>query len=135
MKINRRRFLAGSAAAGALTFLPSVRVEAAIRSDSYATLIDLVKCDGCAGKDQPLCVTSCRQGRQSEFPDPPKSQLQDYWPQKKHEDWSDKRLPIASPRTTGFLYSRLKLKEIQFPFPGAVCTATAHPVPNCVRLG
>lgn len=91
MKINRRRFLAGSAAAGALTFLPSVRVEAAIRPDSYATLIDLVKCDGCAGKDQPLCVTSCRQGRQSEFPDPAKSQLRDYWPQKKHEDWSDKR--------------------------------------------
>ena len=91
MKLNRRKFISGSAAVGALTFLPHVRVEAAIREDSYATLIDLTKCDGCAGKDQPLCIVACRQGRKRDFPEPAADQLRDYWPQKKHEDWSGKR--------------------------------------------
>ena len=91
MKMNRRNFITGTAAAGALTILPSVRTEAAVRPDSYATLIDLTRCDGCADREQPLCVSSCRQGRADVFPDPPADQLRDYWPQKKHEDWSRKR--------------------------------------------
>lgn len=91
MKLNRRAFITGAAAAGALTVLPTVRAEAAIQPDSYATLIDLTRCDGCVGKEQPLCVASCRDGRAEEFPNPPQNQLRDYWPQKQHEDWSDKR--------------------------------------------
>ena len=91
MKINRRKFISGTAAAGALTFLPNVQAQAAIRDDSYATLIDLTKCDGCADKEQPLCVTSCRQGREKDFPNPAPEKLRDYWPQKKHEDWSSRR--------------------------------------------
>ncbi len=91
MKLNRRKFMSGSAAVGALTFLPHVRVEAAIGENSYATLIDLTKCDGCAGKAQPLCIVACRQGREKDFPEPSADQLRDYWPQKMHEDWSDKR--------------------------------------------
>lgn len=91
MKLNRRTFITGAAAAGALTVLPTVRAEAAIQPDSYATLIDLTRCDGCVGKEQPLCVASCRDGRAEEFPNPPQNQLRDYWPQKQHEDWSDKR--------------------------------------------
>lgn len=71
MKLNRRTFITGAAAAGALTVLPTVRANAAIRPDSYATLIDLTKCDGCIGKEQPLCMASCRQGRADEFPNPP----------------------------------------------------------------
>lgn len=91
MKLNRRTFITGSAAAGALTFLPSVRAEAAPKKDSYATLIDLGKCDGCTGYAQPMCAVSCREGRNESFPAPRKSQLRDYWPQKRHEDWSTKR--------------------------------------------
>lgn len=90
MRIDRRTFLRGVGAAGAYTLLPSPGLEAAIRPDSYATLIDLEKCDGCAGRAQPLCVTSCRENRQNAFPRPDKEQLLDYWPQKKHEDWSEK---------------------------------------------
>ncbi|MFW2367333.1 MAG: 4Fe-4S dicluster domain-containing protein [Desulforhopalus sp.] len=91
MQMNRRKFITGAAAAGALTLLPAPRSEAAVTPDSYATLIDLAKCDGCEGKEVPLCVSSCRTQRQDAFPDPPKEQLRDYWPQKKHEDWSGKR--------------------------------------------
>ena len=91
MKLNRRKFISGTAAAGALTFLPNVQAHAAIGDDSYATLIDLTKCDGCEGKPQPLCIASCRQGREEDFPNPVSEQLRDYWPQKKHEDWSGKR--------------------------------------------
>lgn len=91
MQMNRRKFITGAAAAGALTLLPAPRSEATITPDSYATLIDLAKCDGCEDKEVPLCVSSCRTKRQAAFPNPPKEQLRDYWPQKKHEDWSGKR--------------------------------------------
>lgn len=71
--------------------LPVSAVQASPGPDSYATLIDLTKCDGCAGKPTPLCVESCRSGRRDVFPNPEEDQLLDYWPQKKHEDWSRKR--------------------------------------------
>lgn len=91
MKINRRSFITTGAAAGALTFLPSAPAAGAIRPDSFATLIDLTKCDGCPNHPVPLCVSACRNGRKSSFPEPSKEELRDYWPQKKHEDWSSKR--------------------------------------------
>jgi len=91
MKIDRRKFITGGAAASALTFLPKTGAVAAVTPDSYATLIDLHKCDGCSGRKEQLCVSACRSGRQADFPAPPKEQLRDYWPQKKHEDWSTKK--------------------------------------------
>lgn len=91
MKIDRRTFLGGTGAAGALLFLPKANAHAAIADDSYATLIDLEKCDGCSTLDSPRCVSSCRSERQGSFPNPPKEELRDYWPQKKHEDWSEKK--------------------------------------------
>jgi len=92
MKITRRKFISGSAAVGALTILPTVSpANTAVRADSYATLLDLNKCDGCSGRPIPLCVQACREGRQDSFPEPSKDQLRDYWPQKKYEDWSSKR--------------------------------------------
>ncbi len=90
MRINRRTLLSGVGAAGLLALLPTGKMQAAIRPDSYATLIDLQKCDGCVGKEMPLCVSACRTNRQSSFPRPDKDQLKDYWPQKQHEDWSEK---------------------------------------------
>ena len=91
MQVDRRTFIIGAGAAGALVLLPKKEAEAKIRDDSYATLIDLSKCNGCKSYDTPLCITACRQGRQENFPNPPKEELRDYWPQKRHEDWSDKK--------------------------------------------
>lgn len=91
MKIDRRTFITGAGTAGALVLLPKTNVQAAISDDSFATLIDLTQCDGCSAYETPLCVTACREGRKDVFPNPPKEELKDYWPQKKHEDWSGKR--------------------------------------------
>lgn len=92
MKINRRSLILGTAVAGALTVLPRVETAAAAPAkESWASLIDLSLCDGCEGKAQPLCVIACRTERHDSFPEPAADQLRDYWPQKKHEDWSDKR--------------------------------------------
>ncbi len=91
MRITRRTFLAGTGAAALSIAIPRKSAMAAISDDSYATLIDLTLCDGCKDKDTPLCVSSCRDGNMEKFPNPEKDQLRDYWPQKKHEDWSNKR--------------------------------------------
>jgi len=91
VKIDRRTFITGTGAAGALVLLPKDRAQAAIADDSYATLIDLEKCDGCSDSDSPRCVTSCRTKRSDSFPNPPKEELRDYWPQKKHEDWTGRK--------------------------------------------
>lgn len=91
MKMDRRTFITGTGAAGALVFLPKGHADAAIRDDSYASLIDLTQCDGCKDFDSPRCIDACRTGRKNAFPKPRKEELRDYWPQKKHEDWSDKK--------------------------------------------
>lgn len=91
MKIDRRTFIAGTGAAGTLVLLPNTSAQAAISDDSFATLIDLTKCDGCSAHETPLCVTACREGKKDVFPNPSKEELKDYWPQKKHEDWSEKK--------------------------------------------
>jgi Fe-S-cluster-containing dehydrogenase component len=91
MKISRRTLLLGGTAAGALALIPAHRAEAEVSPTSYATLIDLTKCDGCQGRENQLCVNACRTARQNDFPRPAADQLLDYWPQKKHEDWSNKK--------------------------------------------
>ncbi len=91
MNISRRAFLGGVATAGAACLLPSKKAHAAISSDSYATLIDLTRCDGCPNRDMPACVEACRSANADRFPEPDPAMLKDYWPQKKHEDWSSKR--------------------------------------------
>ena len=91
MKIDRRTFITGTGAASALVLLPKNNAHAAIADNSYATLIDLEKCDGCSTLDSPRCVSACRSERKDSFPNPSKEELRDYWPQKKHEDWSDKK--------------------------------------------
>ncbi|WP_231563761.1 MULTISPECIES: 4Fe-4S dicluster domain-containing protein [Anoxybacillus] len=50
----------------------------------------MTKCDGCAAYDTPLCVTACRQKNEHRFPQPQKP-IKDYWPRKKHEDWSNEK--------------------------------------------
>lgn len=54
------------------------------------TLIDLTKCDGCKDQEIPACVNVCREKNKNRFPKPV-SNINNYWPQKKYEDWSEKR--------------------------------------------
>jgi formate dehydrogenase iron-sulfur subunit len=96
MAITRRTFLkraaiSGIAAAALVTGTKKAVAEIAA-SAQYATVIDLTKCDGCSSSPTgtPLCILACRQKNQDNYPEPEKP-IMDYWPQKKHEDWSDRR--------------------------------------------
>ncbi|MEL1133880.1 4Fe-4S dicluster domain-containing protein [Desulfitobacterium sp. THU1] len=94
-KISRRAFLKRTSAAGLLGALAATGLSTSVQAselnnEKLGTLIDLTLCDGCKGKPTPLCATACRQHNQSRFPEPQKP-LKMYWPQKKVEDWSDKR--------------------------------------------
>ncbi len=93
--ITRRDFIKRTAAAAAITGtavagISKKPVMANSLDGQLATVIDLTKCDGCAGLDVPQCVTACRQKNQDRFPEPIKD-IPNYWPQKKHEDWSKRR--------------------------------------------
>ena len=93
-KISRRSFFNRSAAAGALGFLAASGLDKPVYgmsgSQEIGTVIDLTKCDGCKELETPLCVSACRQKNKANFPEPVHP-IQDYWPQTKHEDWSDKK--------------------------------------------
>lgn len=91
MKMNRRTFLVGAAAAATGALIPKGNLQAAVKDTSYASLIDLTKCDGCVNKGSQACVDACRSGNKVNFPEPDPEKIKDYWPQKKHEDWSNKR--------------------------------------------
>jgi Fe-S-cluster-containing dehydrogenase component len=65
-------------------------VALASTGEPVGTMIDLTTCDGCKGKKTPACVTACKTKNQARFPEPVED-IGDYWPQKQHEDWSDKK--------------------------------------------
>lgn len=92
--MKRRDFLRRSAAAtvlaGAAITGMSKPVEAKGDGKKVATMIDLTKCDGCKGEQIPKCVASCKNKNQHRYPEPVENILP-YWPQKKFENWSDKR--------------------------------------------
>lgn len=94
MPITRRSFLKRAAVSGisAATIMTGAGKAAAasVAEGNYALLHDLEKCDGCSHLDTPLCVSACRLKNQTRFPEPEKP-IGDYWPQKSHEDWSEKR--------------------------------------------
>ena len=73
--------------AASLSGIPKV---ASARPRTYATLIDLTKCDGCKNEPTPKCVAACRSINEEKFPDP-KEPIKDLWPQTTHDDWSKKR--------------------------------------------
>ena len=91
-RLNRRSFLkaaTGVAFAGAGLAL-SGKSLAAGREGSLATLIDLSLCDGCPGKETPVCVAACKALNQDRIPTIHEP-IPVPWPQKKAEDWSKKR--------------------------------------------
>jgi len=90
--LTRRNFLKKGAmvtAIGAACATGMVETASA-KSGTYATLIDLTKCDGCKNEPIPKCVEACRKENEKRFPDP-KEPIKDLWPQKTHDDWSKKR--------------------------------------------
>ncbi|MBI5446096.1 MAG: 4Fe-4S dicluster domain-containing protein [Deltaproteobacteria bacterium] len=116
MNFSRRSFLTGVAAAAGAAVLPKRRAEAKPASDAYATLIDLTKCDGCEGKESPLCGRACREANAAKFPEPDPTKIKDYWPQKMHEDWSGKRQ--VTDRLTP--YNWLFVQTVEVPFEGGL---------------
>lgn len=90
--ISRRQFLKRSALASATgaAVLTAIHQPGEAASTPMATVIDLTKCDGCAGQPVPRCVTACKTKNQHRFPQPQKP-IPDYWPRKGYEDWSAKQ--------------------------------------------
>ena len=90
--LTRRTFLktgtmmAGAGATGAL----GLSSMASANSTSYATMIDLTKCDGCKNEPMPKCVEACRKVNEEKVPKP-QEPIKDLWPQKTYDDWSQKR--------------------------------------------
>ena len=88
---TRREFFKRSLASGlagglALTGLGR---QASAGKPQVGTVIDLTRCNGCRELKIPACITACRRENRDRFPRPVE-EIGDYWPQKKHEDWSDK---------------------------------------------
>ncbi|ANE35747.1 dehydrogenase/reductase, iron-sulfur cluster subunit [Campylobacter iguaniorum] len=73
------------------------------------SIIDLDLCDGCAGREVPLCVSSCQEKNKDKFPKPTK-QMMDYWPQTKHEDYSGKKDDIS--RLTPYNWTYVQNVEV-----------------------
>ena len=90
---SRREFLKRSVAsgvAGGLVLTGLDRRAEASGGRHVGTVIDLTRCDGCRGRSSPACVTACRSKNEARFPEPAED-IPYYWPQKKREDWSEKR--------------------------------------------
>lgn len=95
--LTRRSFLKKGAVVTALSVagVSGIPQMASATSGTYATLIDLTKCDGCKNEPMPKCVEACRRVNEKKFPNP-KEPIKDLWPQKTHDDWSKKRDVISA---------------------------------------
>ena len=96
-RMTRRAFLqkGGMAAAvGAAGILAGPQVASA-KAGTYATFIDLTRCDGCKNEPVPRCVAACRSVNEKKFP-VPQEPIRDLWPQKIHDDWSKKKTVITA---------------------------------------
>ncbi len=87
--LTRRGFLQKGSlamAAGAVGVMGGASLAEA-KGGTFATFIDLTKCDGCKREPTPKCVAACRQVNEKKFPTP-QEPIKDLWPQKTHDDWS-----------------------------------------------
>jgi len=93
--ISRREFLKRTLASGVaagLVLSGGEKIAYASASSRVGTFYDLTRCDGCKGEKVPACVTACREENRANFPDPPPAdKIEYYWPNKKKEDWQDKK--------------------------------------------
>lgn len=114
--LSRREFLKRSAAAVAsgtvvLTGVNKPAKAAQSKSKAKAMFFDLSKCDGCQGEPIPRCVEACRVKNRDRYPEPIED-IGDYWPMKKHEDWSDKRDLIS--RLTPYNWMFVQQVEVEY---------------------
>jgi formate dehydrogenase iron-sulfur subunit len=120
--MNRRQFLKGGlSVAGTALVVEAARpgtaqakasggaAKAAI--EQVGTFIDLTRCDGCPGQKTPACVEACRVSNAERFPEPRPEDLKPYWPQKKFEDWSDKR--HLTGRLTPYNWTTVQRVEVE----------------------
>ncbi|MFP4624197.1 MAG: 4Fe-4S dicluster domain-containing protein, partial [Gemmatimonadota bacterium] len=124
-EFSRRSFLGGfAAAAGAAVPLATIAKKAAAAEaagdpgpasaepvERFASLIDVSLCDGCPDRNTPRCVAACRTANAHRFPEPDPEKLKDYWPQNKHEDWSDKR--DVTDRLTPYNWTFVQSVEVE----------------------
>ncbi len=93
--ISRRSFFkrigAATAVGGAAGLARAKPALASSREEEVGILVDLTRCDGCPDVPVPRCVTACQQENADRYPEPKEEDVQDYWPQTKHEDWRPKR--------------------------------------------
>lgn len=83
---------------------------ASATSRTYATLINLTKCDGCKNEPMPKCVEACRKANEAKFPNP-QEPIKDLWPQKTHDDWSKKRDVIST--LTPYNWTTVQKAEVE----------------------
>jgi len=90
--LTRRSFLKKGVVVTAVSVagVSGIAKAASAKSGTYATFIDLTKCDGCKKEPMPKCVQACRTVNEKRFPNP-EEPIKDLWPQKTHDDWSKKR--------------------------------------------
>ncbi len=114
MGITRRDFMKRAAISGiaAASIVSGTGKAMANVSSSgrFALLHDIDKCDGCPHLDTPACVAACRVKNQPNFPEP-QQPIKDYWPQKKFEDWSDKR--DVTNRLTPYNWTYVQQLEVE----------------------
>ena len=109
-KMDRRKFFKFSAVGLATPVLASASPNSqGSNSKKMMSIIDLDLCDGCAGKEMPECVKACKIKNESRFP-VPNHPIMDYWPQTKHEDYSDKKGNIS--RLTPYNFTFVQSVEV-----------------------
>lgn len=95
--ISRREFfkrsLASGVAGGLILSGVGKIAEASVPTNGpVGSMIDLSLCDGCRGLPVPRCVSACREENKHKYPQPvPAEEIHYYWPNKKKEDWQDKK--------------------------------------------
>lgn len=105
--MNRRTFFKFSAVSMATPMLAdATKTE---NSKKIMSIIDLDLCDGCAKHEMPECVKACKIKNQSRFPVPAQP-VMDYWPQKKHEDYSNQKDNIS--RLTPYNFTFVQSVEV-----------------------
>lgn len=93
--ISRREFIKrtlASGIAGGLILTGAGKAASAAAGGPAGSFIDLTACNGCRGLNVPQCVSACREINKHKFPKPVESEkIEYYWPNKKKEDWQDKK--------------------------------------------
>jgi len=92
LNLNRRRFLKSATAAAMIGTAGVLNVprKAEAGEGSLATLIDLSRCNGCADRATPACVSACKQIKAGRIPEPV-DPIPVPFPTRKVEDWSKKK--------------------------------------------